>query len=103
MIDIVTPFPAKPHRGLLPIGWNAQAFDPDAILFLHHLGRVAEHFPAILCDMHRLVYIGQIFTKAGILRCLRLQVGRTIATWMEGQIEMFAAEESAKDPQDNTL
>jgi hypothetical protein len=91
-------FPVKRPRGLQPIGFPAHLFEPDAMFFLDRLGRVAarDDLCALLCDMHRLIYIGEKFTRPGILRCLRLYIGRTQATWTEGCIDMLAAEEKAQ-------
>lgn len=92
--------PPKPHRGLHPIGWAGavQVADADAVLFLDRLCRVADRkeLPGLLADMHRLIYIGEKFTKAGILRCLRLFIGRTQANWIDGCLDLLAAEEAAQ-------
>lgn len=103
-------YPPKPHRGLHPIGWpwDVQVADADAVLFLTRLARASDDLPAYLADMHRLIYIGEKFTKAGLLRCLRLRVGRRHATWIEGCIDLLAAEEEAAQkpsplPEDHQL
>jgi len=95
----ITPL-ALPHRGLTPIGCWGMWFEADAAQFLSRLAKVEPESPATLADMHRLAFIGQAFTKANILTLLRMSVGRTSATWIEGMIEMLAAEEAAQKPED---
>lgn len=100
--------PKRPHQGLRPIGCPVHIADAQAVLFLNRLACVSAELPIELADMHRLVYLGEAFTKAGILRCLRLQLGRTAATWIEGCIDMLAAEEEAAQnpapkPEDHQL
>jgi hypothetical protein len=103
--------PPPPFRGIQPIGHVGAAddyLDPaarPAVDWLNRLRRVDAEPSLVeqLCDMHRLIYLAKPFTLEGILRCLRLCLGRTQANWIEGCIGMMAAEEAANAQEDNTL
>src|SRR5437879_84602 len=90
-------YPPPPHRGLIPIGFPSQAASPEALRFLGHFDGVAAHLTLQLCDMYRLIFLAQPFTIENLLRCLRLAVGRTHANWIEGCIDLLAAEEEAQE------